>query len=92
MWDSIGDGTHTSQRRQSQVHVIAVTFSKAPRFSRPHNPVSGSGGMLGLARVEKGMRPTMARLTVARKIAAITLTMWKKGVGFDPQQLHRQAA
>ena len=45
-----------------------------------------------VARVEKGMRPTMARLTLARKIAAITLTMWKKGVGFDPQNLHRQAA
>ena len=45
-----------------------------------------------LARVQKGMRPTMARLTLARKIAAITLTMWKKGVGFDPQNLHRQAA
>jgi hypothetical protein len=34
----------------------------------------------------------MARLTLARKIAAITLTMWKKGVQFDAQQLHRQAA
>ena len=45
-----------------------------------------------LARVESGMRPTMARLTLARKIAAITLTMWKKGANFDPNQLHRQAA
>jgi transposase len=45
-----------------------------------------------VARVEKGMRPTMARLTLARKIAAISLTIWKKGVEFDPQQLHRQAA
>jgi transposase len=45
-----------------------------------------------VARVEKGMRPTMARLTLARKIAAISLTIWKKGVGFDAQQLHRQAA
>ena len=42
--------------------------------------------------LEKGIRPTMARLTLARKIAAITLTMWKKGVSFDPKQLHRQAA
>jgi len=42
--------------------------------------------------LEKGMRPTMARLTLARKIAAITLIMWKKGVDFDPKQLHRQAA
>jgi hypothetical protein len=32
-----------------------------------------------VARVEKGMRPTMARLTLARKIATITLTIWKKG-------------
>jgi transposase len=45
-----------------------------------------------MARVEKGMRPTMARLTLARKIATITLTMWKKGVDFDPQNLPRQAA
>jgi hypothetical protein len=45
-----------------------------------------------LARVESGMRPTMARLTLARKIAAITLTMWKKGVTFDPKQLQPQAA
>jgi transposase len=44
-----------------------------------------------LARIEKGMRPTMARLTLARKMATITLTLWKKGVSFDPQQLHRQA-
>jgi len=42
--------------------------------------------------LEKGMRPTMARLTLARKIATITLTMWKKGVDFDTQQLNRQAA
>ena len=45
-----------------------------------------------VARIEKGMRPTMARLSLARKIAAISLTIWKKGVDFDPQQLHRQAA
>ena len=44
------------------------------------------------ALVEKGMRPSMARLTLARKIAAITLIMWKKGVSFDPKQLQPQAA
>ena len=45
-----------------------------------------------VALVEKGMRPTMARLTLARKRAAITLTIWKKGVDFDAKQLNRQAA
>src|ERR1700693_1819202 len=36
-----------------------------------------------VALLEKGMRPTMARLTLARKIASITLTIWKKGADFD---------
>ena len=42
------------------------------------------------ALLAKGMKPTMARLTLARKIAAITLLVWKKGVCFDAQQLKRQ--
>ena len=29
----------------------------------------------------------MARLTLARKIAAITLTIWKKGACFDAQRI-----
>jgi transposase len=45
-----------------------------------------------LALLAKGMRPTMARLTLARKIAAITLAVWKKGVDFDAKQLDQQAA
>jgi transposase len=40
----------------------------------------------------KGMKPSMARLTLTRKIAAITLTLWKKGARFDPEQLKPQAA
>jgi len=35
----------------------------------------------------KGMEPEMARLTLARKIAAIALTIWKKGDSFDANQL-----
>jgi len=42
--------------------------------------------------VARGMKPTMARLTVARKIAAITLIVWKKGVDFDAEHLKQQAA
>jgi transposase len=40
----------------------------------------------------KGIKPTMARLTLARKIAAITLTLWKKGETFDAEKLKSQAA
>jgi hypothetical protein len=37
---------------------------------------------------EKGMRQEMARLTLARKIAAVALTIWKKGETFDPKKLN----
>ena len=40
----------------------------------------------------KGIKPTMVRLALARKIAAITLTLWKKGEDFDIQKLNSQAA
>jgi transposase len=44
------------------------------------------------ALIAKGIRPEMARLTLARKIAAITLTVWKKGVHFDAKYLKPQTA
>jgi len=44
------------------------------------------------AALVKGIKPTMARLTLARKIAAITLTLWKKGENFDAEKLKSQAA
>jgi transposase len=40
----------------------------------------------------KGRKPTMARLTLARKIAAIILIVWKKEVRFDANYLKPQAA
>jgi transposase len=44
------------------------------------------------ALLAKGMRPEMARLTLARKIATIVLIVWKKGVCFDAQHLKPQTA
>jgi len=44
------------------------------------------------ALLDKGMRPEMARLTLARKLAAITLKIWKKGEAFDSGHLKPQAA
>ncbi len=40
----------------------------------------------------RGMRPELARLTIARKIAAIVLAIWKKGVPFNPKILNTQDA
>ncbi len=44
------------------------------------------------ALLAKGRKPTMARLTLARKIAAITLIVWKKEARFDADYLKPQAA
>jgi transposase len=38
-----------------------------------------------------GMRAEMAQLTVARKLAAIVLTLWKKGELYDPKRLNQAA-
>ncbi len=43
-------------------------------------------------RVAAGVKAEMAQLTLARKIAAIALTIWKKGERFDPTKLKAQAA
>ena len=37
---------------------------------------------------QKGIRREMARLTLSRKIAAVALTIWKKGETFDPKKLN----
>jgi hypothetical protein len=43
-------------------------------------------------RLTKGIRPEMARLTLARKIATIVLIVWKRGASFDAQHLKPQTA
>lgn len=42
--------------------------------------------------IAKGMRPEMARLTLARKIATISWMVWKKGVAFEAKYLKPQTA
>ena len=44
------------------------------------------------ALLTKGIRPEMARLTLARKIATIVLIVWKRGASFDAQHLKPQTA
>ena len=41
--------------------------------------------------IDKGIRPEMAVLTIARKLSAITLVVWKKGVKFDPDKVNQAA-
>lgn len=39
----------------------------------------------------RGMRPELARVTLTRKLAALTLRLWKTGERYDPTQLTIQA-
>jgi transposase len=39
----------------------------------------------------RGMREELARVTLARKLAALTLRLWKRGDRYDPTQLTQQA-
>jgi hypothetical protein len=44
------------------------------------------------ALIAKGSLESMARLTLARKIASITLAIWKKGERYDHRKLKMHAA
>ena len=74
---------------QNHNHEMKEIFkSTAARASR----CAGPFGDVYASLLAKGMKPEMARLTLARKIAAITLTLWKKGASFDAERLKTQAA
>jgi len=59
----------------------ALTASRCEPFKSWHGEL--------LAR---GLRPELARVTVARRIAAITLAVWKRGEAFDAGKLIGHAA
>jgi transposase len=54
--------------------------------------ITRSGPLQALYRrmVDRGMRPEMARVTLARKFAALTLRLWKTGERYDPAKLTMQ--
>ena len=74
---------------QNHNHTMKEIF-KSAALSSALRPGPFQDFYLGL--LAKGMKPEMARLTLARKIAAITLTLWKKGASFDVSYVKSQAA
>ena len=44
------------------------------------------------ALVARGLKPEIALVSVARKIATLTLTLWKKGECFDVTKLNKTTA
>jgi hypothetical protein len=41
--------------------------------------------------IDRGMREELARVTLTRKLAALTLRLWKTGERYDPTKLTMQA-
>jgi transposase len=58
-------------------------FKSAAIKARVHGPFAEYYAEL----VSGGMKPEVATIALARKIAAITLAIWKKGECFDPKKL-----
>src|SRR5262245_56593187 len=81
---------------------VRATRGLNPNYNRTLKHVFKDAALLASARgalkpyydhlVAQGMRPALARLTVARKIAAITLAVWKKGERFEPELVIPHAA
>ena len=60
-------------------------FKSAATKARVRSPFAAYYAAL----VAGGMKPELATITLARKISAITLAVWKKGERFDPKKLTR---
>jgi len=87
------------QRRSKPVFIRGLNLNHNHElknlFKSAATTASGSRGVLGSFYQNlllKGMKPELARLTLARKIAAITLHIWKKGEPFDADYLKLHAA
>ncbi len=91
-------GAHAVRRRRRLVMTRGL--------NRNHNPVlkevfKGAATAAAARRgalqdwyqqlLARGMREELARVTLARKLAAITLHLWKRGERYDPAQLSVQA-
>ncbi|MGI0018727.1 MAG: IS110 family transposase, partial [Nitrosotalea sp.] len=66
---------------------LKYVFKSAALHAKSRNPFKPYYERL----IANKMKPELARVTLARKIAAITLAVWKKGECFDADKLMRQA-
>jgi len=69
-------------------HLLKRVFKNAANGACHSGPFKAAYEL----RVTQGMVPSLARLTVARQLAAITLAVWKRGEQFNPERMKQQAA
>src|SRR5258705_1366018 len=91
----VNGGLRRSQRpvstrglNRNHNHLLNRVFKKAAHCACHSGPFKAGYEL----RVAQGMAPSLARLTVARQLAATTLAVWKRGQQFNPERLKQQTA
>jgi transposase len=69
-------------------HLLKRVFKSAATSACHSGPFQAAYD----TRVKQGMDPSLARLTIARQLAATTLAIWKRGEHFSPERMKQQAA
>ncbi|MCA1603510.1 MAG: transposase [Acidobacteria bacterium] len=69
-------------------HLLKKVFKSAATSAC----VSGPFKAAYEARLAQGMDPSLARLTIARQVAAVTLVVWKRGEQFAPERMKQPVA
>ena len=69
-------------------HLLKRVFKNAATSACHSGPFKAAYEV----RVAQGMAPSLARLTIARQLAATTLAIWKRGEQFSPERMKQQAA
>jgi transposase len=64
-------------------HLLKQVFKSAATSACGRDPFKAAFD----ARVQQGMDPSLARLTIARKLASTTLSIWKRGEQFAPERM-----
>ncbi|OGT28763.1 MAG: hypothetical protein A2Z17_01520 [Gammaproteobacteria bacterium RBG_16_66_13] len=89
------DGRPVRRRRRPLTRGLNRNHNRSLKhvFKSAASAATGRPGALQdlyRAMLDRGMRPDMARLTLARKFAALTLRLWKRGDRYDPAKLTAQ--
>lgn len=85
------DGALRKRRKPALTRGLNQNYNR--RLKRVFKSAATSGSRQGPFKpfyerlLAKGLKPDLAKLTLARRIAAIALALWKKGERFDPKKL-----
>jgi transposase len=90
------DGRAKRRRRQPMTRGLNRNHNRALKnvFKSAAAAATGRAGPLQelyQGMLDRGMREELARVTLARKLAAVTLRVWKSGEPYDPTKLTLQA-